>query len=194
MKASNRQASLIIGCLIIIGTLAGVANHYYKQQRQPDAAAVAESVTVTPASLIGQYRPDFTLPDDIGVPYTIDQWQGKSIVLNFWATWCRPCLQEIPMFTELQQQLHIANVQFIGVAIDDRVAVETFFKRSGIDINYPILIGDDDAMSIAASYGNATGILPYTVIINPEGIIEYIHFGEVARAELLVELQVQEPG
>ena len=98
------------------------------------------------------------------------------------------------MFTELQQQLHIANVQFIGVAIDDRVAVETFFKRSGIDINYPILIGDDDAMSIAASYGNATGILPYTVIINPEGIIEYIHFGEVARAELLVELQVQEPG
>jgi len=92
------------------------------------------------------------------------------------------------MFTDVQREFSNKNVQFIGIAVDDRATVETFLERTGIKINYPLLIGDDDAIPVAVDYGNDTGILPYTVIIDPLGRISFHHYGAINRDQLEAEL------
>ena len=186
-----KQSNLIIVAIIIIGAAALGYNAWYKQQLRQDPATVPESgdeQTLFSASLIGKQRPEFTLKDMIGVPRHLQEWDGRIIVLNFWATWCRPCLQEIPMLIDIQRQAGENTVRFIGIAVDDRATVETFLDRTGIKFNYPVLIGNDDAIPIAVDYGNDTGILPYTVIIDAAGRISYFHFGTVDRERLEAEL------
>ena len=167
----KKQGNLIILALIVLGAAALGYNAWYKQQLQQDTtASPGMDIQATDSdTLIGQHRPDFTLKDMIGVPRKLSEWDGNVIVLNFWATWCRPCLQEIPMFTDVQREVGQNKVRFIGIAVDDRATVETFLKRTSIEINYPLLIGDDEAIPVAVDYGNDTGILPYTVIIDASG-------------------------
>ena len=92
------------------------------------------------------------------------------------------------MFADVQQKFAGQGVQFIGIAVDDRATVETFLERTGIKIDYPLLIGDDDAIPVAVDYGNETGILPYTVIIDAKGHIASHHFGAIERDQLEQEL------
>lgn len=126
-------------------------------------------------------RPPFELPDMQGVSRHIKTWDGKVLVINFWATWCGPCLREIPAFVDLQKKYGDKGLQFVGVAFDDLEAIQGFSKTSKIQFNYPILIGEDDAMTIAALYGNAIGALPYTVIIDRKGKIVHGQIGEISR-------------
>jgi peroxiredoxin len=191
----NKQSYWIILILILLGAAVLGYNSIYKQQLGLDVARSDASDELAQSSdpLTGLRRPDFTLKDMIGVPHELNEWDGHIIVLNFWATWCRPCLQEIPMFTDIQRSMSANGVQFIGVAVDDRATVETFLERTGIDINYPILIGDNDAIPVAVEYGNDTGILPYTVIIDAKGIITYYHYGAIDRDELESELNRLSP-
>ena len=122
--------------------------------------------------------PEFNLPDIEGNVHNSHEWDGKVVVLNFWATWCPPCIRETPAFVELQEQYGAAGVQFIGIAIDKKEAVQEFMDTYGV--NYPMLIGETNAIKIAKSYGNRFGALPYTVIINRQGEIHLIQNGEMA--------------
>jgi peroxiredoxin len=185
----NKQGVWLIAVLIAIGGAALGYNTWYKQQLARDTRVTAAEETLAAAPQIGRHRPDFTLKDMIGVPRELNEWNGKIIVLNFWATWCRPCLKEIPMFTNVQGTVARQNVQFIGIAVDDRAAVETFMERTGTRINYPVLIGNDDAIPVAVEYGNETGILPYTVFIDADGTVKSTHFGAITREELEAKLQ-----
>lgn len=188
----NKQANLLILIMILIGGAALAYNTWYKKQlthRDPAGNSMTKEELATASSVTGQHRPDFTLKDMIGVPRELNEWDGKIIVLNFWATWCRPCLQEIPMFVEVQSSMAAQNVQFIGIAVDDRAAVETFLERTGIKINYPVLIGNDDAIPVAVKYGNENGILPYTVFIDSNGTLKFTHFGSLTRPELEDDLK-----
>lgn len=186
----NKHSHVLIIVLVMIGAATIAYNSWYKGQLAQETNTPVEVEETTIANNnIGRQRPDFTLKDMIGVPRELKEWDGKIIVLNFWATWCRPCLQEIPMFTDIQTQTADQNVQFIGIAVDDRVTVETFIERTGINFNYPILVGNDDAIPVAVDFGNETGILPYTVIIDADGIIRYYHFGSIERKEIEAELR-----
>ncbi|KPJ87757.1 MAG: hypothetical protein AMJ53_17640, partial [Gammaproteobacteria bacterium SG8_11] len=100
-------------------------------------------------------------------------------VLNFWATWCPPCRKETPMFVELQEQWGAQGLQFVGVAIDEINKVKEFMDTYGV--NYPMLIGVDDAIEISKAYGNRFGALPYTVIIDRNGDIAHVQRGELER-------------
>lgn len=183
----NKQANWLLLIMVLIGGAALAYNAWYKQQLSNNEAAgdtISEQELASAASMTGRQRPDFTLKDMIGVPRDVSEWDGKIIVLNFWATWCRPCLQEIPMFADVQQKMAAKNVQFIGIAVDDRAAVETFMERTGTKISYPVLIGNDDAIPIAVDYGNTDGILPYTVFIDSDGTMRSTHFGAISRQEL----------
>jgi len=122
---------------------------------------------------------NFELPDLEGVPHQFDEWANKVRVLNFWATWCPPCRKETPMFIELQEQYGTQGLQFVGVAIDESEKVKDFVDTFGV--NYPTLIGAEDAIAVAKQYGNRFGALPYTVIINRQGTIVHAQSGEMTR-------------
>jgi len=126
-------------------------------------------------ALLGQPRPDFTLADLDNRRHAVSEWNGKVLVINFWATWCIPCKTEIPMLNRLQAEYGPAGVQFIGVAVDTAEAIRQFTKT--VPIQYPVLVGGLESTSIVEQYGNVTGTLPYTVFVDQKGRIATIANG-----------------
>ncbi|MEX2164241.1 MAG: TlpA disulfide reductase family protein [Sulfuricaulis sp.] len=144
-----------------------------------------QSSATTPTTAVaygGGQAIDFTLNDVEGKNRSLKEWHGQVIVLNFWATWCPPCREEIPLLIKLQQQYAANNLQVIGVAIDNLNAVRSY--RETVGMNYPTLLGDDNTMQLIADYGNRSGSLPYTVIIDRHGAIAARKLGIFTRAEL----------
>lgn len=162
----------------IIIMLLGGASLWGGQQLYHSLANQTKDTTIEQPQL-GMAMPEFSLPDIDGKLHNISDWQGKVIVLNFWATWCPPCVREIPLFVELQERYASQGLQFVGIAIDELQAVRDFSNTYGI--NYPNLIGAQDAVEIAKKYGNRLGTLPYTVVINRQGNIAFIQLGEFKR-------------
>lgn len=130
-------------------------------------------------TVVGHLRPEFTLADLAGAPRKVSEWDGKVLIVNFWATWCPPCRKEIPAFIKLQRKYGDRGVQFVGIALDEPRAVQDFTQAMGI--NYPILIGDSGAMT--QRYGNHLGVLPYTVIIDRSSQIVFVKLGELTPAQ-----------
>jgi peroxiredoxin len=129
--------------------------------------------------VIGQQRPEFSAADLNGQLRNIKEWDGKLIFLNFWATWCQPCKKEIPDFIELQTTYDKQDFQIIGIAIDDEKSVREYARKTGI--NYPVMAVEFEGVALAKRYGNTTGGLPYTVIINRNGEISHTITGELSK-------------
>jgi len=89
------------------------------------------------------------------------------LVVNFWATWCLPCLEEIPAFVQMQEKFGNQGLQFVGIAIDNPVKVRDFAVK--YRMNYPVLVGELDAIELARAVGNKFGGLPFTVIMDRKG-------------------------
>jgi thiol-disulfide isomerase/thioredoxin len=107
--------------------------------------------------------------DTQGAARTLGQFQGKVLVVNFWATWCGPCREEMPAFKRLQERWGARNVQFVGLANEDPRRVERFGQELGI--NYPLWVGGDQVGELSRRLGNRLGVLPHTVIIDPRGSV-----------------------
>ena len=122
------------------------------------------------------------LTDLSGQPRTIGAWRGKVVVVNFWATWCAPCRDEIPVFIKLQERHGARGVQFIGIAIDQSEKVHAFAREFGI--NYPILLGGMEVMELSRRAGNRFGALPFTVMLDRSGRLVGAHLGIVKEAKL----------
>ena len=105
--------------------------------------------------------------DTGGASHALGEFQGKILVLNFWATWCVPCREEMPAFARLQERWRVEGVQFVGLANDDAVKVERFGRE--LAINYPLWVGGDAVGELSRRLGNHLGVLPHTVIIDREG-------------------------
>ena len=123
-----------------------------------------------------------TLPDENGTPQALNQWQGKTIVLNFWATWCPPCREEMPELSALNTEYQDKNVIVIGIALDDVKLIKTFTEEH--QISYPLLAAEDTGANLAFQLGNNKSALPYTVIIKPDGTIAQTYFGRISKALL----------
>jgi peroxiredoxin len=113
--------------------------------------------------------PHFQLQDIDGRLRDSSEWQGKILVLNFWATWCPPCREETPGFVELQRSYGERGVQFVGIAIDDAEEVRHFMD--GFGVNYPMLMGNLEIVALSREMGNRLEALPFTVISDRHGFI-----------------------
>ena len=129
--------------------------------------------------------PEFSLKDVDGRELASNSWAGKVVVLNFWATWCPPCLREMPLFIRTQQALG-SGIQFVGIAIDRAEDVASFLTDH--PVNYPILVGDEAAIEMSRRLGNRLQGLPFTVIFDQRGRRTYGQVGEVTRKVLEEQL------
>lgn len=120
-----------------------------------------------------------TIPDEDGVPQALNQWQGKIIVLNFWATWCPPCREEMPELSELNTEYQDKNVIVIGIALDEIDLIKEFNTEN--HMSYPLLAAEDTGGNLAANLGNNKSALPYTVIIKPDGTVANTYFGRISK-------------
>jgi thiol-disulfide isomerase/thioredoxin len=126
-----------------------------------------------------------------GQRQALSQWRGQVLVLNFWATWCAPCREEMPDFDALRRQYHERGAEFVGIAIDNERNVTEFLQQ--MPVSYPILIGEGAALAVARQLGNTAGALPFTLVIDRDGGIELSHLGRLPYAELDAALGRQLP-
>ena len=165
--------------LLLVTTALALLGGYWLAQSLRHAQ---EETPTTTLKYGGGEMINFTLPDLDGKKQSLNSWRGKVIVLNFWATWCPPCREEIPLFVELQKKHPVDDLQIIGVAIDNKTAVMLYRQTAGI--NYTILMGNDDTMDLVAQYGNRMASLPYSVIIDRSGSIAVRKLGAFSKLEL----------
>lgn len=149
--------------------------------RSPEAPRVANVPTASPSAL------ETRLVNAAGGTGQLSDWKGKVLVVNFWATWCPPCLKEIPEFMRVQTELGPRGVQFVGIAVDDLTKVQQYVQRQGM--NYPTLVGELDAMELGKALGNEMGALPYTVVFDRHGNIVKAELGGTNAAKLTPVLE-----
>jgi thiol-disulfide isomerase/thioredoxin len=159
--------------LIAAGLLALIAGLLWRQGTEGDTRA---------ARLDGATLLALALPDLQGKDQPLAQWKGKVLVVNFWATWCEPCREEMPRFMKLQEEQGANGLQFVGIAIDQPDKVRQFATE--IQLNYPALIGGYGAIELSKSFGNQFGALPFTVVMDRAGSIVHTQLGPLKDAQL----------
>jgi thiol-disulfide isomerase/thioredoxin len=148
---------------------------------QPTADAMQPgSAPMTPAEALGAKFEDL---DDGGSPRALADWHGKALIVNFWATWCAPCRQEIPLLVHVQAQYAAQGLQVVGIATDEieEKGVKAFLKR--MVVNYPMLMGDESVGRLVAGFGGNLIGLPYTLVLDKDGRVLKLHAGELSPAE-----------
>jgi len=168
--------------IILMASLALVAGIFFSSRYFQPVLTPGESSGVATTDLTGTQRPDFRLGSSSGEFVSPADFPGKMLLINFWATWCGPCRKEMPLLMEIQDQYGSSGLQVIGIALDDLQPVRDFVQTLGI--RYPILVGEADVMQTNQDYGNVTGMLPYTVLVDRKGFIRWQHMGEVRRQQV----------
>jgi thiol-disulfide isomerase/thioredoxin len=170
-RAPNPIVATVVLSVAAIAVYAGLR---FMPQETTQAAPAAE-VPGTEVVVL----PEFAMPDLAGTDTSIRSWPGQALIVNFWATWCAPCLREIPMLMEYQQQ-H-PEVQIVGIAVDSEDAVQAFAADN--EFNYPILVGPR-GFEAAAALGAQYVALPLTVFVAADERLYGIHMGELHAAHL----------
>jgi thiol-disulfide isomerase/thioredoxin len=195
--------------IVLLGIWAGIRMHSVHNARQesahqehgvavragqasaPDPQDVTASDTIGPHAVIPARLPDFSLKDLAGKATPISAWSGKSLVINFWATWCAPCRREIPLLKGLAAEWAGRDLVVVGIAVDHRDKVKEFAGQFKID--YPVLIGDQDALDVAAQFGMDSPAFPFTVFTDRRGEVVALFVGELHRQQVdFILSQVQD--
>lgn len=158
------RTNLVIVLVAILGAALGMlaGSHI----NQPPQRPVPPSIGVLQP---GDIRTDLQLPDTEGNMHRLSDWDGKLVLLNFWATWCGPCRAEMPLLDKTGTHLAGDGLAVVGVAIDNAAAVGEFLKED--PVSYPILIGGNDDPNPSLVFGDTRSVLPYSVLIGRDGRI-----------------------
>ncbi len=170
--------------LLAVAVVAAAGGYFVAMQLAPQPASAPRAAPE--ATLLGQRRPDFEHVDASGRAVSAAEFDGKVLLINFWASWCEPCVEEMPMLSRLQQEHRARGLRVLGIALDDPERAAAFSGEMGL--SYPVLLGGTDVVLTGRRYGNASGMLPYSVLVDREGAIRWLQLGVLDEQALLERL------
>jgi thiol-disulfide isomerase/thioredoxin len=127
-----------------------------------------------------------SLPDPSGADQALSKWKGKPLLVNFWATWCAPCVEEMPELSALQPQIAPDGIQIIGIGIDSQANIAEFASK--YKIAYPLYVGGMSATELSRQLGNKAGGLPFTLLIDADGSVKRTYLGRLKMETLRKDL------
>jgi thiol-disulfide isomerase/thioredoxin len=176
----KRRAMLHI-CALLVGGAWGMSTSVETQAAASEASPLSAPAGDAVAKLWAS-----SLPDPAGRPQSLARFAGQVVVVNFWASWCGPCVEEMPSLAALYNQYRTKGVDFVGIGVDSAANVSKFLAT--VKVDYPIYVAGFGGADIARQFGNGPGALPFTVIVDRAGKIRYAHLGIVKPGELKREL------
>ena len=160
------------GAFLVVAAVAAIAGYYFNQASLSSQATVAAAQKLMLAPL----------SDLNGRGQMLSQWRGKVLVVNFWATWCAPCREEIPALKKIHKSYAANGLVIVGIAVDNVVKVREYAAEMNID--YTLLIATAETLAISKDLGNQAGVLPFTVVVDRAGEIAFTHAGALTEASL----------
>ncbi len=156
----------------LLAAMAGYQYGFMGKTQEPPTKSAASAGTLM----------SLPLTDVAGRTQRLDQWRGKVLVVNYWATWCAPCRDEMPGFSRLHERYQSKGIQFVGISIDDAAKIAEFQKIT--PVSYPLLIGDMNTMAKSAELGNSRQALPFTAVFDRDGNLAMTKLGRWSEADL----------
>jgi thiol-disulfide isomerase/thioredoxin len=166
----NRRQWIMIGGISLLALLAGVFSSQW----------ISQTGLASDPSIKAFFANPWQMPD--GKPANSENWRGKVLVVNFWASWCPPCVEEMPALDRIAQEYASKNVLIVGIGIDSPSNIREFLQKT--PVSYPIVLGGLEGSNLSKQMGNTQGALPYTVVINPKGKSIYTKLGKISEEEL----------
>jgi thiol-disulfide isomerase/thioredoxin len=161
------------GLILIAGALAavlgmGLSSYKYRVEKASDTA-IEELLTR-----------ELRSPD--GKIHQTSDWRGKILIINYWASWCPPCVEEMPELVRSQTKYAAKNVLFVGIGVDSPSNIREFLEKT--PVNYPIVLGGLDGATWAKNMGNPSSGLPFTLMVDRKGAITKTKLGKISEDEL----------
>jgi thiol-disulfide isomerase/thioredoxin len=180
---------ILAGAVVVVAAAGGgvLASHWLSAENPEVAQATqpaSETTAATPASqqnAVSQlWAAAVTNPD--GKPQSLSLFQGHPVVVNFWASWCGPCVEEMPTLAQLHRDYVKKGIQFVGLGVDSDQNVKTFLQK--VKVDYPVFVTGFGGADLARAFGNNAGGLPFTVVIDAKGNIRSTKLGQIDPKEL----------
>jgi thiol-disulfide isomerase/thioredoxin len=165
-----KKNAVLFGGVAILFAIFGI---FFANQRL--APTTAESSAVS--TFLSQ-----SMKDANGQDQPLSQWKDHTLVVNFWATWCAPCVDEMPELSALQQEISTQRIQILGIGIDSASNIADFARK--YRISYPLYVGGMSGSELSRALGNQGGGLPFTVIIGRDGQVKKTYLGRLKMEEL----------
>jgi len=166
----NRRQWIMISGISLLALLAGIFSSQW----------ISKTGLASDPSIKAFFANSWQTPD--GKTANSENWREKVLVVNFWASWCPPCVEEMPTLDKIAQEYSAKNVLIVGIGIDSPSNIREFLQKT--PVSYPIVIGGLEGSNLSKQMGNAQGALPYTVVINPKGKSIYTKLGKITEDEL----------
>lgn len=164
---NRRQGLLTAGAGA--AALAAGAGVWWARQRPPAADPSSPPVDAAVWGL--------ELQTPQGAPLRLADYRGRWLMVNFWATWCPPCIREMPLLEAFYKANAAKSWQIVGIAADEAQAVNTFLARQ--PVSYPVALAGFGGIELSRQLGNMAGGLPFTVVFTPQGEVAHRHMGEL---------------
>jgi len=166
----NRRQWIMISGISLLALLAGVFSSQW----------ISQTGLASDPSIKAFFANSWQTPD--GKSANSENWRQKILIVNFWASWCPPCVEEMPTLDKIAQDYASKNVLIVGIGIDSPSNIREFLEKT--PVSYPIVIGGLEGSNLAKQMGNTQGALPYTVIINQKGKSIFTKLGKISEEEL----------
>jgi thiol-disulfide isomerase/thioredoxin len=168
-EPSSSKRALLLGAAGLAACGAGALGGYWWLNRGAVVGEEAKLLNASFESLDGKTTP-------------MSSWKGKTLLVNFWATWCGPCREEMPDFVKAQAAYEKSGLQIVGLAIDRKAPVEKFARE--LNINYPILMADPAWLEAVKTMGNPQGVLPFSLVFSPTSELMLRRVGKLKYSEI----------